>query len=213
MKKREPFEDFELKTGASLIAGVDEAGRGCLAGPLAVGMTIFTADFFRSGIPENLTDIDDSKKLSPLKREGLIDSIKSNSVFSCVIHVSSKIIDTIGINPATEFAIIRALRRAHISGIKPGHLFLDGNFKFKNILKNFPELKYESIKGGDSKVFSIAAASILAKVTRDRRMERYNSLYPGYFLDKHKGYGTLIHRECIKKIGPSPIHRTSYILK
>jgi len=192
---------------------VDEAGRGCLAGPLAVGISIFHKNFFLNPLPDELQEIDDSKKIPPAKREFLLDSIKKHASYSCVVQISNRWIDKIGINPATEYAIIRGLLRAQIDRIYPEKMFLDGNFKFKNIPSYFPDLDYQSIKSGDSRVFSIAAASILAKVTRDRRMKRYNRFFPGYDLDLHKGYGTKSHRESIKKNGLSPIHRKSYTLK
>lgn len=203
------FQPYERDCRSALVAGIDEAGRGCLAGPVTVGFALFTQDFFHKEIPRELSFLDDSKKLSPKKRDLLFDSVKKYCRFYCTIHISSKIIDRIGINPATELAIHRSLLRAEKAGIFPGQIFIDGNYKFPSLDKYKP-MKWQSVIKGDSTVFSVAAASILAKVSRDRRMIRMDKIFPGYELARHKGYGTMLHRKLIKQNGPLAMHRRSY---
>lgn len=211
------FEDLERRyritmpaSSRTLIAGVDEAGRGPLAGPVSVGIAVFAPEFFDAPVPEDLAALDDSKNLKPAVREELYDAVRRHALFAAVVHVSSRMIDRVRINPAIEFAIRRALVRACCAGVGPNVVLVDGNYKLATVRSAFPGMHFESVVKGDSRVFSIAAASILAKVTRDRRMIQYDRLFPGYGLADHKGYGTKRHRERIAGAGPSPIHRRSY---
>ncbi len=180
--------------GKSKTAGVDEAGRGPWAGPVVAACVILNGD-----IP-HLNEIDDSKKLTSKKRKELYELIKSNSLYG--IGMASNVeIDRLGIVKATELAVKRALENMPQ---KPDFLLIDGRDKFE-----LP-VKYKTIIGGDSKVKSIAAASILAKVWRDELMCLMADMYPGYGFEKHKGYGTSEHKKALERIGVSPIHRLSF---
>ncbi len=209
-RRFEPAESEALRKGFRLIAGVDEAGRGCLAGPVSVGLAIFSPQFFQTPYPAELDILDDSKKLTPARREKLFPVVRHHTLFSCVVHISSREVDRRGINPATEFAVERALVRAEQAGFSPALLLMDGNYRFPRLSSLWPGLEVRPEIDGDARIFSIAAASILAKVSRDRRMERYELLFPGYGLGSHKGYGTKAHREAIRERGPLPLHRRSY---
>ncbi len=213
----DPFEkEFYSLHPESLIAGVDEAGRGPLAGPVSIGFTVFHRSFFES-IPDELRLLNDSKLLKPEVRERLTEPVRKHSLFHTVIHISNKKIDEIGINPAIELAVIRSLQRFHSSGAeKHGRLarvLVDGNYRLNSVKKAFPDTEFLSVVKGDSRVFSIAAASVLAKVTRDRRMNRFHRYFPEYGFDRHAGYGTAQHRKVMAEIGLSPLHRKSYRLK
>ncbi len=175
-------------------AGVDEAGRGPWAGPVVAACVILKKD-----IPF-LSEIDDSKRLSVRKREGLYNLIKENSVYGIGV-ASNKEIDKYGIVKATELAIRRAIE--HMEE-KPTFLLIDGRDKL-----DLP-IKYKTIINGDRKVKSIAAASILAKVWRDRYMKLVSDVYPLYGFDRHKGYGTKYHREVLERYGPCELHRLSF---
>ncbi|WP_084042306.1 ribonuclease HII [Hippea sp. KM1] len=175
-------------------AGVDEAGRGPWAGPVVAACVILKKD-----IP-HLDDIDDSKKLSAKKREELYKIIKENSIYGIGV-ASNKEIDRLGIVKAVELAIKRAIE---VMDEKPSFLLIDGKDRF-----DLP-IKYKTIVDGDEKVKSIAAASILAKVWRDRYMELAADIYPRYGFEKHKGYGTKAHSVALEKYGPCPIHRFSF---
>lgn len=187
------------KKGFNLIIGVDEAGRGPLAGPVvAAAVTLKTYRFKNR--------IDDSKKLTPVARERAFPEIINKSLFGIGI-VDEKIIDRINILRATGIAMEQAVAslvdkvahlKKNICVIVDGNMNLDIAFPYKKIIK------------GDSKSLSIASASILAKVTRDRIMELYDKMYPKYRFYKHKGYPTKEHRAILKKIGPCLIHRKSF---
>lgn len=183
------------------IAGVDEAGRGALAGPLGVGLVIYKKSYFDSQLSEEFQSINDSKKLNLEKREQAFQVIKKNALISLYTSIPVEIIDKENINNATFIAIKELVKK---SQIKPDLILMDGNFKF-----NFNVPIY-SIKKGDQLSLSIASASIVAKVTRDKLMHDYDKMYPEYGLKKHKGYGTSFHREKILELGGTPIHRTSY---
>jgi len=199
------FPSFDLekdliKKGHLIIGGIDEAGRGSLAGPLSVAMVIFSVDFITQPFDEkNL--INDSKKLSLKGRIAALEYIEEKSSSHNHVFISHEIIDKININRATELAIVELYDQADI---KPDILLMDGNFKF-----NLP-VQYLSIKKGDSSSISIAAASIVAKVIRDQYMEKIDETYPVYGFQKHKGYGTAIHRKAIAEKGYCDIHRKSY---
>ena len=188
------YENKLFAEGVTLIAGMDEAGRGPLAGPVTAACCI--PDF--SKIVEG---VNDSKKLTENKRESLFDLIKSSSVSFSVVSVDEATIDKINILNATKKAMKEALQKLEI---KPEYLLVDA-------VKCDFGLPYSPIIHGDALSYSIAAASVLAKVTRDRLMLEYDELYPEYGFAKHKGYGTKQHIEALKKYGPCPIHRRTFI--
>lgn len=180
-------------SGYSLIAGVDEAGRGPLAGPVVAGAVILKDFDFKE-------DIDDSKKLTPKKREKAYLEI-TEKCFVGVGIVDEKVIDEINIYRATLKAMELAIADLKVL---PDYILVDGRMK---LITRCP---IKCIVGGDGKSLSIAAASIVAKVTRDRIMLKYHEEYPQYGFARHKGYGTSFHKEALKNHGPSPIHRFSF---
>jgi len=183
--------------GFKVIAGVDEVGRGTIAGPVLAGIII---------LPKN-TDlpwinlIKDSNKLSQKKREDIVCNIQQSKIYYETGISSSKEIDQIGIVEATHLAIIRALEKCKL---KPDFLLLDGGLNPKT------NIKKQTIVKGDNSSMSIAAASIIAKVTRDKIMEKFDQSIPGYEFAKHKGYLTKLHMQKLKNLGPSEIHRKSF---
>ena len=186
-----------LEQGHKLIAGIDEAGRGSLVGPLTVGLTIYS----ESTILSSNIELNDSKKLSFQARLKAYELIKSSAIVSQTFSASHEIVDKLNVNGATEYSIINLLNTIEII---PDILIIDGNMKF-----NLP-IPYTSIKKGDSKSISIASASIMAKVTRDNLLIEYAKKYPQYGLDENMGYGTQSHRKAIHEFGGSPIHRRTY---
>ena len=175
------------------------AGRGPLAGPVIAAAVIFNYKFLISNkfSIKQFSNIKDSKKLSAKERERLYDIITTHPNIKWGIGiVSEKIIDKINILEATKLAMERAIEK-----LNPDFLLLDGNFKINSIVRQ------KSIISGDQKVFSISAASIIAKVTRDRLMQKFHKKYPQYGFDKHKGYGTKAHFLNLEKFGPCKIHR------
>ena len=181
----------------SLVAGIDEAGRGPLAGPVVAGAVIFEPYHYIEGVK-------DSKKLSAKKRDELSKIIIEQSLTYGLGVVDCVEIDRINIRQAT----FKAMRKAIGSlAKKPEYLLIDGE---ELPDKLFPQ---EALVEGDGRSFTIGAASILAKVTRDRLMVEYHQKYPQYGFDRHKGYGTAFHREMIKKHGPCPLHRRSFLTK
>jgi ribonuclease HII len=190
-----------LEKGHLIIAGIDEAGRGALAGPLSVGCTVYAADFIRNPDGAIFSTVNDSKLLTPSRRNLALQYIRRHSLFWKAQMVSHSTVDRLNINGATEYAIKKLLAdMPH----KPDIILLDGNFSFD---LGIPSI---SVKKGDRRSLSIASASIAAKVTRDGIMERFAEIYPGYDFDASKGYGTLRHREALEKSGGCPIHRRSY---
>jgi ribonuclease HII len=189
------FENKLWQEGFKFIAGIDETGRGPLAGPVYACAIIFKKDLI---IPE----VKDSKKISEKKREVLFDLIKKNAVSYAIGIASEKEIDTINIRQATFLAMHRA-----IEGLsrKPDYLLIDG---FNLPDSNIPS---EGIIKGDDKSFTIAAASIMAKVSRDAYMKDLDKKYPNYKFAKNKGYGTREHIEAIKKYGVTQVHRKSFL--
>jgi len=180
-------------SGYVLIAGVDEAGRGPLAGPVVAASCILkTFDFS--------CEINDSKQLSRKKREKAYREIFKKAIVGIGI-IGEKTIDEINIYQATLRAMEMAIANL---GVNPDYVIVDGRMK---IITQCP---VKCIVRGDCKSISIAAASIIAKVTRDRLMLRYDKEYPQYGFARHKGYGTRLHKAALKKFGPSPIHRYSY---
>lgn len=191
------FFQYESKyraLGYKNIAGVDEAGRGPLAGAVYAAAVVFDEGVYIEGV-------NDSKKLSAKKRDELYDEIISKARVYCVFSVDEKTIDEINILNATYMAFAGAL-----SGLSPACDFalIDGNRA-----KGMP-VPFETVVKGDSLSFSIAAASILAKVERDRYIIEADRLYPEYGFAVHKGYGTKAHLEAIRKYGPCPIHRMTF---
>jgi ribonuclease HII len=188
-----------LNNGYNLIGALDEAGRGPLCGPVVAACILVGPEFV---ISDDIRAINDSKKLTEKKREILFDLIKENFLEVGVGICDHETIDRINILEATFLAMkkaIGALRQ------KPDFLLIDGKFPIKNI--STPQ---KPIISGDALVFSIAAASIIAKVTRDRIMMEMHARYPNYGFDQHKGYGTRLHMERLQEFGPCPIHRKSF---
>lgn len=190
------FEKAAVNSGFSFICGVDEAGRGPLAGPVCAAAVI---------LPEGavIEGLDDSKKLTEKKREGLYDIIKQTAVAYSVAYGTLEEIETVNILEATYLAMNRAIEGLTV---KPDFALIDGNRVPRGI-----KIPCETIVKGDSKSMSVAAASVLAKVTRDRLMLEYDKKYPEYNFKKHKGYGTKEHTELIKQYGPCEIHRLSFL--
>jgi len=193
--------DLELEKAAKLsgfkyICGVDEAGRGPLAGPVCAAAVILPEDIEIEGL-------NDSKKLSEKKREALFDVICEKAVAYCVAYGTLEEIEKINILEATFLAMNRSIEGLNV---KADYALIDGNRVPKGI-----KIPCETVVKGDSKSSSIAAASILAKVTRDRLLLEYDEKYPQYNFKKHKGYGTKEHTELIKKYGPCEIHRLSFL--
>ena len=183
--------------GFALVAGVDEAGRGPLAGPVFAAAVIMSEDKY-------IPDIKDSKKLSEKKREKVFDYITENADYYAIASVDEREIDEINILNATHKAMNAAVDSL---AVKPDFVLIDGN-SIKNMT-----VPHETVVKGDAKVFCIAAASILAKVSRDRCIAERAKKYPEYGFEKHKGYGTAQHIEALKKYGPCPIHRKSFLKK
>lgn len=191
------FENSLYLQGFSAICGVDEAGRGPLAGPVCAGAVIFKKGQILEGV-------NDSKKLSEKKRETLFEVIKSESFAYGIGWASVEEIEEINILNAAMLAMKRAVDALPV---KPDFALIDGN---KTPDLNIPSL---AIVKGDSRSQSVAAASILAKVSRDRLMLELAEKYPEYQFEKHKGYGTKLHREMLLKYGPCEIHRPSFLKK
>ncbi len=193
-------EEKKFMNGATFVAGIDEVGRGPLAGPVLAACVVVEKGQKIS--KELLREVKDSKKISEKKREKIYNVILENFKYIGIASCDSRIIDKINILEASLYAMNKALFSLNI---RPSFVFVDGNQKVKNI-----KIDQETIIKGDAKVFSIAAASIVAKVTRDKMMKRYHKIYPNYSFDKHKGYGTKLHLERLKIYGPCPIHRMSF---
>lgn len=188
------YEKKYWSAGLELVAGIDEAGRGPLAGAVYAACVVFEPGVVIEGI-------NDSKKLSEKKREKLFDEICEKALYYSIVAVDEKVIDEINILEATFKAFGDSLRALPVM---PQVALIDGN-RAKNIPTDF-----ETVIKGDSLSQSIAAASILAKVSRDRYIAEMDKLYPQYGFAKHKGYPTKEHYEAIEKYGPSPIHRLTF---
>lgn len=188
------LEPFVCSYQGLLLAGCDEVGRGPLAGDVVAAAVILD--------PENpIIGLDDSKKLTEKKRELLFDEIKLKAKSWCVARASVAEIDKINILQASLLAMTRAVQGLHV---QPEYVLVDGN--------KLPKWSYtaEAVVKGDSRVAAISAASILAKVVRDREMVELDKQYPGYGLADHKGYPTKVHMDALDKLGITAIHRTSY---
>lgn len=186
--------------GYKLVAGLDEAGRGPLAGPVVAACVIVDQNFIIP--PGDLELVADSKKLSAKKRNLIFRAIREKALAVEIGVVDSADIDKINILQASFLAMRRALKK---SPLKPDYVLLDGGLKIPKL--NLPQT---AIIQGDATVWTVAAASIVAKVSRDWIMEEMDKKYPGYRFAKHKGYGTKEHLEKIKELGPCPIHRLSF---
>jgi ribonuclease HII len=188
--------------------GIDEAGRGAFAGPLTLAAVAFekTGDKKRISFLENL-GIRDSKKLLPKKRERLEKVIRREALFVGVSSVSVAFINRHGIKKATQFGIKKLVAKAKKKGLRP-FLLIDG-FYIK-YLRGVGLKNQKGIVKGDNKVLSIAAASIVAKVWRDRYMQKLAKIYPQFGFEENKGYGTEAHRAMLKKQGPTPVHRQGW---
>ena len=192
------FEENAVSKGFKTICGIDEAGRGPLAGPVYAAAVILPLGL-------EITGLNDSKKLSEKKREELFDVICEKAVDFSIGIADEKEIDEINILNATFLAMKRAVDGLKI---KPDYALIDGN--------RYPRIggvTEETIVKGDGKSMSVAAASILAKVSRDRYMLEIAEKYPQYCFEKHKGYGTKLHYEMLEKYGISPVHRKSFLKK
>ena len=188
------YENETRKQGHEIIAGIDEAGRGPLAGPVVAASVI---------LPENcrVEGLNDSKKLSEKKRNLIFQIIRQKAVAIGIGITYENIIDQINILQAARAAMADSVSRL---SCKPDFLLIDGNQKIPSII---PQL---TIKKGDALSASIAAASVIAKVTRDRMMLHYDGIYPQYGFSRHKGYGTQDHLKNISKFGPCKIHRKTF---
>ena len=192
------YEEKAVNAGYKLVCGIDEAGRGPLAGPVYAAAVILPLGLEIDGL-------NDSKKISEKKREQLFDVICEKAVDYSIGIATEQEIDEINILNATFLAMHRV-----VEGLKtkPDYALIDGN--------QYPKIPFvmeETVVKGDAKVMSIAAASILAKVSRDRFMLEKAKEYPQYQFEKHKGYGTKLHYEMLKEYGPSPIHRMTFLKK
>jgi ribonuclease HII len=184
------------------IAGLDEAGRGALAGPVAVGAVILPDD--RALLSRTLRGVRDSKQMTPLERESLAPRIKEIALTWNVGLASAKEIDSQGIVQATRLAALRAL---HGLSLRPQYLLTDFRLELPQL-----DISQTALVKGDALCLSIAAASVLAKTTRDQLMCELDLCYRGYGLGKHKGYGTQSHRTALERLGYSSIHRKTFVL-
>lgn len=191
-------EEEVQRRGYALVAGVDEAGRGPLAGPV-VSAAVIWPERPPSGMDESW--ITDSKKLSPARREKLAASIREHAVAVGVAVIGPEEIDRINILRAALRSMAEAVNTLSPA---PDYLLIDGNFPIPGPWPQRPIVK------GDSLSLCIAAASIIAKVERDRIMMTLHALHPGYGFDRHKGYPTPDHRDAIRRLGPSPVHRRTF---
>ena len=196
------FEEKLWRDGLLHVAGVDEAGRGPLAGPVVAAAVVFPAHWLQSGFDQQLNGLNDSKQISARQREEYFGLLTSHSeIHYAIAQVDADMIDRLNILQATHRAMNDAL--AQLSPA-PQHVLVDG-LRVKSILgPQTPLVK------GDSRSYSIAAASVLAKVTRDRLMLEYDKQFPAYGFAEHKGYGTPAHLAAIAAHGPCSIHRKSF---
>ena len=194
MNSQWTFETECFARGFTCIAGVDEVGMGCLAGPVVAAAVILN--------PQDLPEgINDSKKLSAKKRESISLEIKKRALAFNIAHATVEEIDQINIYHAAKLAMKRAIEGLTL---KADFVLMDGRGTLDIVTPHLAIVK------GDSLSLSIGAASIIAKVTRDHWMEEYDQKIPGYGFSKHKGYGSLFHRQCLTQKGPSEIHRKTF---
>lgn len=195
LKKLKEFEEKLYSNDIKYIAGIDEAGRGPLAGPVVVGCVIMKPESF-------IEYVNDSKKVSEMKREMLYENIITEALDWSTGIIGQDEIDEINILNATKKALTIAIDKLNV---KPDIILVDALDKIDT--RGIP---YKSIIKGDSKIYSISAASIIAKVTRDRIMREYDEVYPEYGFGKHKGYGTASHIQAIRENGICSLHRKSF---
>ena len=188
-----------LGRGLGPVAGADEAGRGPLAGPVVAAAVILPPGL--DGGEDWLRLLDDSKRLNAIRRERAFDAVREYALDWAVASVGAAEIDRIGVGVAALRAMLLAV---DLLGVRPAHLLLD------YIPVRHCDYPYDAVVKGDSRSYSIAAASNVAKVTRDRMMADYEREYPGYGFGRHKGYATAFHRERLREIGPCAIHRRSF---
>lgn len=210
--KKIKYEKGLWDSGVNLVAGVDEAGRGPLAGPLVAAAVVFDKDWVSKLLEETrrnndvpshwFWDINDSKKISEKKRTKLYEKISSTCLSYSVVAVDVKEIDKWGIGVANKVAMYKAVKKLKAA---PEHVITD-HFA----LEKWDMSTQTNITKGDQKSVSVAAASIIAKVTRDRLMFKIHEKFPVYGFDKHKGYGTKLHKEALKKFGRCEIHRKTF---
>jgi len=197
------FESQFWQNGLPHVTGLDEAGRGALAGPVAVGAVILPTD--EALLSQTLAGVRDSKQMTPLERESLAPRIKEVALTWSVGFASADEIDAQGIVHATRLAALRALSSLSLS---PQYLLTDFRLELPQL-----DISQTALVKGDALCLSIAAASVLAKTARDELMCTLDARYQGYGLEKHKGYGTQSHRSALKRLGISPIHRKSFHVK
>ena len=196
LKQLKEYENQLRSKGFEFICGIDEAGRGPLAGPVVVASVIMPADSIIEGV-------NDSKKVSEKKREKLYDLILEEAISYGVGIIGQDEIDDINILNATKKGLTMSLKELDK---KPDLIIVDDLTHIDTL-----GIPYESIIKGDAKCYSISAASIIAKVTRDRIMREWDKVYPQYGFATHKGYGTAAHIKAIKEYGPCPLHRKTFI--
>ena len=196
------YERELVASGCALIAGVDEAGRGPLAGPVVAAAVMFPLAWLQGEFPAELVDLNDSKQLTEAQRERYFTWLTSRTeVCFAIAEADAALVDRINILQATHHAMNEALARLRPA---PVHALVDG--RAVNSLR-FPQT---ALVKGDARSYSIAAASVLAKVTRDRAMLEFGRQFPGYGFAEHKGYGTPAHLSALARLGPCPIHRRSF---
>ena len=196
LTKLKEIEKEIYLSGVESICGIDEAGRGPLAGPVVVAAVIMPKDSMIEGV-------NDSKKVSEKKREAVYEQILDEAIAYGVGIIDQKEIDNLNILNATKKGLTEALKGLEV---KPERILVDALNGIDTL-----GIPYTSIIKGDAKSYSIAAASIIAKVTRDRIMREWDELYPQYGFEKHKGYGTKMHIDAIKEYGLCPLHRLSFV--
>lgn len=193
------LEQALLMRGACPVAGADEAGRGPLAGPVVAAAVVLPPEL--TGREDWLSLLDDSKRLTESRREQAFEAVREHALAWAAAAVEPDEIDRIGVGVAALRAMIAA---ADALSVRPAHLLLD-----YIPVRQFP-YPYDAVVKGDSRSYSIAAASNVAKVTRDRMMRDYELTYPGYGFARHKGYATALHLERLREVGPCDIHRRSF---
>jgi ribonuclease HII len=196
------FEHALMASGITLLAGLDEAGRGPLAGPVVAAAVMFPVEWLRGEFPAELAKLNDSKQLTEAQRERYFAWLTANGeVRFAIAAADAAVVDRINILQATHRAMNDALAQLIPS---PAHVLVDG-LRVQSL--RFPQTP---LVKGDARSYSIAAASVLAKVTRDRLMREFDREFPGYGFAAHKGYGTAAHLAAIARLGPCPIHRRSF---
>ncbi|OGH43062.1 MAG: ribonuclease HII [Candidatus Levybacteria bacterium RIFCSPLOWO2_01_FULL_42_15] len=209
-------EQILWDTGYDFVIGIDEVGRGSFAGPVVVAAVVFRKNFDKrlksdSSLAQLFAKIRDSKMLSPKQREFLTPFIKKNAHVFSIQKTNVRLINKVGIGKATQKAMRKAIYRVREKLHSTSVFVLVDGFHIKYV-KKLGLKNQKAIVKGDQTSVSIASASIIAKVYRDDLMRRLHKTFPQYGFDKHKGYGTKMHQEAIKRIGLSPLHRTSFNL-